>query len=578
MEFIDGYAGESNDYSDHIYITDESHRNPKIVLRNNAVVHAFGSSDRLESVNYRIPQDETGETHVQLLFTNPTSHRFYFDFSLDDLNAITLQANNITFNLLFQNKTFNLIILDPFRDLSLFHDKKMHYPECPTNAYYVFQDAEIKIINRNKIYAQLRSNKTVDEIVSHYPAIASRLNMGLSIRLKHNETVLIGHEQRQILYNNPLAKSHLMGNGAENVYVITAASNSEKFPVPDVTLYKVQEDLTDTLDLRRIVQQAKQECPEHEISPSVSQYQQDLVISLNTHYYRVSNSCLPLMTTWPMVKVSLKHALRDNEWYQNLVIVWDHIPMNIIPINERWGLVHVPLVFNEDKEIIVITNTDIEKESELIILKKSGQFSFIRNNDTDLMLSNALESNTTQRDLCTIIFSKFYQASAMKEKVLSTTLTFLDQQILLKNYIEQINNATRFDNIIRQYTAESNNDGLNSTTTRPTRPKRQINRQVDFTSKAEVKSIPSLYSEDFIPNNRSVITGVSSAQTNLPINYQGTFYGNVYLGRWLASLFAPSAVKRIQKREQVLSQAEKTSDADWAFKNLQDGVKKYGRG
>lgn len=577
LEYLDSFGGENNDHRDHIYITDKSNKNPKIVLRNNAVVHAFGSSDRLESVNYRIPHDETGETQVELLFTEPTSQRFYFDFSLDDLNDIIIQGNNVTFNLLFQNKIFNVIVLDPYRNLRLFHDKKMHYPECPINAYYIFQDTEIKILNRNNIYAQLHSNKTVDEIVSHYPAIASRLNMALSIRLKQNETVLIGHEQHQILYNNALAKSHLMGNGAENVYVITAASNSDKFPVPDVTLYKVQEDLTDTLDLRRIVQQAKQECPEQEVSLSVSQHGQDLVITLNAHYYPVSNSCIHRMTTWPMAKVSLKHALRDNEWYQDLAIIWDHIPMNIIPTNERWDLVHVPLVFNEDKEIIVITNTDIEKESELIILKKIGAYRFFRNNDTDLMLSNILDNSTRQRDWCTIIYSQFYQLPAMKEKVLSTTLTFLDQQILLRNYTEQISKATRFDTIIKQYTAESNNDGLNSTTTRPTRPKRQI-QQVDLTSKANVKSIPSLYSEDFIPNNRSVITGVSSSQTNLPINYQGTFYGNVYLGRWMASLFAPSAVKRIQKREQVLSQAEKTSDADWAFKNLQDGVKKYGRG
>ncbi|WP_342219379.1 NB-ARC domain-containing protein [Rickettsiella endosymbiont of Miltochrista miniata] len=579
LEFIDSYGGESQDYSDHIYITDVSNNNPKIVLRNNAVVHTFGSSERLESVNYRIPNDETGETHVQLLFTDPTVQRFYFDFSLEDLDAITVQANNITFNLLFQNKTFNLIISDPFRELSLFHDKKMHYPECPINAYYVFQDAEIKLVNRNTIYAQLRSNKTVDEIVSQYPAIASRLNMALSIRLKQNETVLIGHEQHQILYNNPLAKSHLMGNGAENINVITAALGTDKFPIPEVTLYKVREDLTDTLDLRWVVQQAKQECPEQEISLSVSQHQQDLVVSLNAHYYRVSNSCLPLMTTWPIANVRLRKASEDN-WYQNLDISLNniHMPMNIIADNRRWGLVYAPLVFNNDKEIIVITNTDIEKESELIILKKSGQFSFIINNNTDLMLSNILNNPTRQRDLCTIIFSQFYQLPAMKEKVLSTTLTFLDQQILLKNYTEQINNAASFDNIIQQYAAETHNDSLNSNTTRSARPKRQINRQVDFTSKAEVKSIQSLYSEDFIPNNRSVITGVSYSQTNLPINYQGTFYGNVYLGRWIASLFAPSAVKRIQKREQVLSRAEKTSDADWAFKNLQDGVKKYGRG
>lgn len=488
LEYIDSYAGETNDQPDHIYITDESNKNPKIVLRINTVIHAFGSSERQESVNYRIPNDETGETQVQLLFTDATSQRFYYDFSMDDLKDISVQANNVTFNLLSQNKTFNVIILDPFKNLTLFRDKKMHYPDCPINAYYIFQDGtEIKLFNRNNIYALQHSNKTVEEIVSHYPAIASRLNMALTIRLTNNETVLIGHEKRQILYNNALAKSHLIGNGAENVYVISAALGTDKFPIPEVTLYKVHEDLTDTLDLRGLVPQAKQECPEQKISPSVSQHEQDLVITLNAHYYPVSNSCVNLMTTWSIANIRLRKTLEDN-WYQNLDIILNHIPMNIIAnSNGRWGLEYLPLVFSKDKEIIALTDTELEKESEIIILKKMGQYNFIRNNDTDLMLSNALDSNTTQRDLCTIIFSQFYQASAMQEKVLSTTLTFLDQQIILKNYAEKISNATSFDNINKQYTAETYSGVLNNNTNRSARPKREVDHQIAMASETNAR-------------------------------------------------------------------------------------------
>jgi hypothetical protein len=110
------------------------------------------------------------------------------------------------------------------------------------------------------------------------------------------------------------------------------------------------------------------------------------------------------------------------------------------------------------------------------------------------------------------------------------------------------------------------------------RPKRAADHQIAVASKADVKSIQSLYSKNLIQNNRSGITGIAYSQTNLPINYEGTFYENTYLGKWIASFFAPAVVKRIQKREQVLSQPENTSDSDWAFKNLQDGIKKYGRG
>jgi hypothetical protein len=463
LEYIDSYAGADNDQRDHVYITDESNKNPKIVLRNNAVVHAFGSNERQETVNYRIPNDETGATQVELLFTEPTSQRFYFDFSIEELKEISILGNNVTFNLVAQNKTFNVIILDPFRNLTLFHDKKMKYPECPINAYYIFQDAEIKIINRKNIYAQLGSNKTVDEIVSHYPAIASRLNMALSLRLKHNETVLIGHEKHQILYNNVWDKSHLIGNGAENVYVISASLNTDKFPVPEVTLYKVQEDLTDTLDLRWVVKQAKQECSQQEISPSVSQHGQDLVITLNAHYYLISNRCVNLMTTWPIASVRLKNTLLDN-WYQNLDIILHDIttPMNIIANDQRWGIEYLPLVFNSNKEIIVLTDTELTKGADPTILKKMGRYRFIRYNNTDLMLSNALDSNTTPRDLCTIIYSQFYQLAEMKEKVLSTTLTFLDQQIILKNHLEQINNATSFADVSKKYAAETYSGALSN--------------------------------------------------------------------------------------------------------------------
>jgi NB-ARC domain len=473
LETIDSYGGENNHYLDHIYITEISNSNPKIVLRNNVVVHAFGSNNRLESVNYRIPNDEIGETQVELLFTDPTAQRFYFDFSLDNLNEIIIQGDNVTFNLLFQNKTFNVIILDPFRKLRLFHDKKMKYPEYPINAYYIFQDTEIKLFNKNTIYVQLRSHKTLDEIVSHYPAIASRLNMALSIQLMHNETVSIGYEKHQVLYNNPWSKNHLIGNGAENVYVITAVSNTDKFPLPEVTLYKVHEGLTDTLDLRWVVQQAKQECPEQEVSLSVSQHEQDLVMTLNAHAYLVSNHCVNLMTTWPMVSVRLKNTLVDN-WYQNLDIVLHHFPMNIIANNQRWSLERLPLVFNNDKDIIILADTDIEKESELIILKKMGRYTFIRNNNSDLMLSNVLDSNTTQRDLCTIIYSQFYRVPEMKEKALSTTITFIDQQIIVKNHMEQINHATNFDTINQMHP-----------TNRSSRRKRQVDRRETMSSKAD---------------------------------------------------------------------------------------------
>lgn len=92
------------------------------------------------------------------------------------------------FNFFYQQRTYNLTIMD-FKD----SEHYASYPAFPSQAYYLFQDTtEIKLLNKKNIYARLRSNKTIDEIVNKYPSIASRLNMMLSIQLLQNETVLMG--------------------------------------------------------------------------------------------------------------------------------------------------------------------------------------------------------------------------------------------------------------------------------------------------------------------------------------------------------------------------------------------------
>jgi hypothetical protein len=42
--------------------------------------------------------------------------------------------------------------------------------------------------------------------------------------LPSNETVAIGNGNYLVVHNNPLHKSHLVGNGGENVYVIDCES------------------------------------------------------------------------------------------------------------------------------------------------------------------------------------------------------------------------------------------------------------------------------------------------------------------------------------------------------------------
>lgn len=460
IEDVDAYGGKNQNYPDHIYITKKSSKNLKIVLRANTVVHYLEPNINIDTVDYRIPQDQAGESNVQLLFKSPTRHRFYFDFSIQDLTAIILQDNKLMFNFFYQQRTYNLTITD-FKDSGHYAS----YPAFPSQAYYLFQDTEIKLLNKKNIYARLRSNKTIDEIVNKYPSIASRLNMMLSIQLSQNETVLIGHGKHVILCNDAFAKSHLIGNSAENVYVVRSTiNNPDPFPIPEVILYNLKGEYlenTDTLDLRYIEQQAKKQCSKQKITPRIFEEGMDLVLSLNTDYYLLPiNNCIQLsMGTWSIASFRVKNALVDN-WYQQLDIILHNVPMNIIASNQGWRLEQLPLIFNRHKEIIVITETDIEPEPEIMIVKNAGQYTFFRN-ESDLFITNILDSNTAQDNFWTVMLHQAYQPS--KIKLLSITLTFIDQEIVLKKHKKQIKNAPSFHDLLKEYTDETYNPALNKT-------------------------------------------------------------------------------------------------------------------
>lgn len=460
IEDVDAYGGKNLDHPDHIYITNKSSRNLKIVLRANTVVHYLESNITVDTVDYRIPHDQAGESSVQLLFNSSIQHRFYFDFGIEDLTSIIFNDNKLMFNFFYQQRTYSLTITDSFKGSK--HDAS--YPAFPSQAYYLFQDnTEIKLLSNTSLYARQHTHKTLTEIVNYYPSIASRLNMMLSIQLSQNETVLIGHGKHVILCNDGFAKSHLIGNGVENVYLVSSAINdTDPFPIPEVILYNLGEkylEATDTLDLRYIEQQAKKQCSEQKITPSIAEEGMDLVLSLNAQYYRLSAShCTHLsIATWPIASVRIKNALVDN-WYQQLDILLQSVPMNIIANHQGWRLEQLPLVYNHHKDIIVITATDIESEPEIMIVKKAGEYGFFRN-ESDLFITNIVDSNTLPNNFWTVMLHLAYQPS--KIKLLSATLTFIDQEIVLKEHKKQIKNAPSFQDLLREYTDEASNAALN---------------------------------------------------------------------------------------------------------------------
>lgn len=96
------------------------------------------------------------------------------------------------------------------------------------------------------------TNRSAEEIIKNYLPIANRLNkMSFFIQsLLSNETVVIGSGNHGVIHNNPVHKSHLVGSGGENVYVINSGANN----VSEVIIHDIDEENSiDTIDLRNVV-------------------------------------------------------------------------------------------------------------------------------------------------------------------------------------------------------------------------------------------------------------------------------------------------------------------------------------
>ncbi|WP_264338147.1 hypothetical protein [Wolbachia endosymbiont (group A) of Cheilosia soror] len=190
--------------------------------------------------------------------------------------------------------------------------------------------------------------------------------------LLSNETVVIGSGNHEVIHNNPLRKSHLVGNGGENIYVI----DSETDNVPEVIIHDVDEESSiDTIDLRNVVKKAK------------DNFELQVIKSENDLLLRATAEKHEYFT------VRLKDGV---ERYNKAHMIVENVPMRISVDKNEWCLKPQPLIFEKDKEVIVITDQDVETDTELITPRKGGNYTFVRSNSNDLMITNAFDFSITQ--------------------------------------------------------------------------------------------------------------------------------------------------------------------------------------
>ncbi|QCB62655.1 hypothetical protein EJB00_03430 [Wolbachia endosymbiont of Drosophila mauritiana] len=429
-KFVDGNGG-AEDQLDYVQI-----ENNDCVYDIQVIIKPYTEIDNMAlkgNFSYILPS-QNGSASVKLLTNLESNHRFTFGYVLADVQSIDVEdQNSIRFNF------FSKVINSNF-SISISYN-------IMNNIIYQLKDsAEIKVGKERNLYAIQSTNKTIDEIIESYPAIANKLNMTIAVQ-SVNEYILVGHEKCEVLQNNPIHNSHLIKNGGENIYVITIASGKQRydhsiFSIPEVNIYNLDKGSSiDTLDLRKVIKIIQQDDLRVHIGlPRIYQDGNDLLVKLEAEF----GQSFPA----EVLMVRLKDGLN---WYEKLHIISNNIPMKI---SSELELKPLPLIFEKDKEIIVVTGQDVEEGTELIISRKGENYRFVRSNDNDLMITNAFDSTITRDDFCSITLSEFYKTPKMK----TLSIKFADKGIVLRDHEKEINAARNVDSVKREYKDQVYND------------------------------------------------------------------------------------------------------------------------
>ncbi|TLY47008.1 MAG: hypothetical protein E6K54_07630 [Gammaproteobacteria bacterium] len=452
IQFIDG-AGGTAQHPDVVFITEHASKNPTVVLRNNTLV-LFSLVTPIQGMDYQIPMDEIGKAEVQTYFNAAVQHRFFFDSPLDAILAMHAENDVVTIVVGVENDSeigrFTLTISN--RDAN----QSNNVTSFEKNCSYFFQNTEFKLINNQQLFAQellaqeLTENKPgLQESIERYSEIAKYLNKTLTLQLRDNSTLAIGRGAHEIFYADGLFPSHLVGNGGENVYQIMS-NNATHFPLATITLYRLpsyEPELTeriDTLDLRELIGYMKKTCPKASITYQLSLIQEDVFLSLMS-FTPAEGPCNGVKTTWYLANICLKTGL---DWYQNLdVFLENNVPKRIVSVDGRkWMLEDIPLLFTENKKIISLTDQDLGQNSEIELLRNSGNYSFFHN-VSDLIMTNI---HTAPLDACTLVVHDYYRNPVIKEKLLSTKLDFLDEGFYFKDQQPLMDEAQSFSDFVKQ--------------------------------------------------------------------------------------------------------------------------------
>uniref|UniRef100_A0A1B6DIQ5 Uncharacterized protein n=1 Tax=Clastoptera arizonana TaxID=38151 RepID=A0A1B6DIQ5_9HEMI len=449
-ELLDGQGANENNW-DIIVINGDCSYRMQIIIRPNTNVY---NDARRGEFNYTVLA-EKGKAKINIsnvLSGRPNSrHNFFFNYTISELVGINIQNTSQTGNYTFKSATFSFLpnvntTEDAFGSTEEVFNVTIS--DIPVNASYIVSSgAEIKIGNKGNLYMLESADKEVDEIIRDYLPVANRLNkMSFFIQsLKSNETVVIGSGNYEVIYNNPVQKSHLVGNGGENVYVIV----SKRFEsLPEVIIHDLDtESSVDTIDLRNLTRATGEFSNGFKVQ--VLKSANDLLLKGTVQ--KVTKDSSFKKSRLENFTVRLKDGV---SWYDKIHVVMNNVPLRIIFDRNEWNLKSQPLRFENDKEIILITSQDVEENTEVITPKRAGNYLFVRDHRNNPLITNAFDANITKKDLCTITLSGFYEELKME----SLSIRFADSEIVLRDKRKEINSARDINVVKREHRKQAYSD------------------------------------------------------------------------------------------------------------------------
>ena len=177
------------------------------ITANSTVSYQLKSDSSLDFTHFELPRQlsdaQTREILTEHFLPNPVANSF--NVTLNERNEIRRALVNLI------NKTEPKSVGD-FR-----FELKAH---LSNNTLFYFADDELKIGNENIYLFHQNLNKTVEWIINKYGPVARRLNLISVLTTQNKEYIVIGHQGREVMHNNPSAETHLYGNGGEGLFVI----------------------------------------------------------------------------------------------------------------------------------------------------------------------------------------------------------------------------------------------------------------------------------------------------------------------------------------------------------------------